>query len=90
MSTLLTITQYTALKARLDDQFACSWWDMAIHKKWRIRGSKKTLVSPHDARILYLFKIVTDDWDPTDGAYNYITEKQVTQIFKKANEIANC
>jgi len=80
---LLTDSEYTIALQRFMDKFACAELDYVNSEKWMIRGK----VNAYTAKLMYLYYFAVTNYVHSDFVKNYITEKQVIEIFSKANSI---
>lgn len=82
---VLENTEFTILKNLLDRKFAYAQWDRMLLNKWHIRSRK--IVSATEARLLFLYRYAVATWENSDSATNYLTENQLTAIFRRVQEI---
>lgn len=80
---LLTDAEFTIALQRFIDKFACAELDNANGEKWLI----KVKISAYKAKLLYLYFYAVSTYIHSDLIDNYLTEKQVLEIFSKANTI---
>lgn len=81
---ILTIAEYNMKKDQLLKAFAGSWKSNMQASVWRI---SYTGISRDNAKLLWLFVFVLDNYTHSASASNFITEQTVLKIFEKVNSI---
>jgi len=80
---ILTTTEFNMNRDKVLKTFARLWNNDRIASVWKgLRAGKKA-----DAKLVWLFVWALDKYEHADDAVNYITEKEVSAIFKKTNAI---
>ncbi len=80
---ILTTAEYNHKRDQLLKLFSRLWYNDMISNVWLTQRTEKK----KDAKLVWLFVWALDTYEHSATADNYITEKQVADIFKKVNSI---